>query len=382
MADGKGEHWNMICGYLFRIYPNGKQISQIEKTFRCCRLVFNRYLDLRKNAYKESGEKISFIDCTRDLTKYKQENKLLTEVNLSALQAALYDLDKAYRNFFRRCRKGENPGYPKYRKEYDSTPSFTVRQCIRISEDGKHVVLPNIGAVKCRVSRNVEGHIRFATVSKNPAGEYYVALCCDDVPSKTLPSAGGSAIGIDLGIKDFAITSNGEKYPNHKFMSAYEKKLSRLYRQLSRKKKGGSNYKKAKNKIARLENHIANQRNDVMQKLSTKVIRENDTICIESLNIKNMVRNHNFAKSIEDASWGEFVRELEYKSDWYGRELVKVDTYFPSSKMCSCCGYKNDKTTDLSVRKWTCPECGATHDRDINAAVNILQEGQRLNAAR
>lgn len=366
--------------YKFRIYPNKEQEELIQKTFGCCRFVYNHYLSMRKDAWEERQETLNYYACANDMTHLKKELYWLKEVDATALQSSVRDLDSAYQNFFRRAKQGDKPGYPKFKSKRDHRNSYKAKMSNgNIAVLDKAVKLPKLGTVKCRVSKRVVGRILSATVSQNPSGKYFVAICCTDAEIPQMQET-GSVVGVDLGIKDLAITSDGMKYQNGKYLTKSKKRLARLQRKLSRKSKGSKNWEKARIEVAKLHEHIANQRMDAMHKVTTDLIRDHDVVCIEDLNVSGMMKNRHLAMAVADASMSEFRRQLEYKAELYGKKVSVIDTFYPSSQLCSCCGEKWPGTRDLSVREWVCNKCGAHHDRDVNAAKNILIEGLRLIA--
>lgn len=356
--------------YKFRIYPNKQQKELIEKTFGCCRFVYNYFLNKRIKTYEETKETLNFYSCCKQLTKLKQELPWLKEVDSTSLQSSLKDLDTAYQNFWEL-----HNGYPKFKSKKNNKNSFRIKMGIKVI-DNKHIQLPKLKSIKCKISKEIEGRILSTTICKFPSGKYYLSILVEKPDFEKLELT-GSVVGIDLGIKDFCITSDNQKFENPHFLKNLEKKLIREQRRLSRKSRESKNYEKQRIKLAKIYEKIVNQRTDFLQKSSTNLIKNYDIICLETLKVKNMVKNHKLAKSISECSWSSFVTMLQYKVNWYGRCLSKIDTFYSSSKTCSNCGYKLETLT-LDVRKWTCPSCETTHDRDINAANNVLKEGLRL----
>lgn len=369
----------MILSYKFRAYPNNAQKKLINKTFGCTVYVYNYYLNKKIESYKNDKITLGFKECHADLTKLKKEKPWLKEPDKWALSNSLRDLELAYSRFFNGI-----TGYPRYKKlKYHWKSYRTTFTNNNIQYLDNYIKLPKLGKVKIRGGRPISGRIMNATILQEPSGKYYVSLCCDGIVVEKKEFTEKS-IGIDLGITTFITTSNGEKIENVKIYEKSLQKLRRLHRDMDRKVVGSKNWEKSRIRLAKEYEKIRHRRDDYFHKVSLSMISKNDLICTESLGISDMIEKnskehlHDISRSISSVSWGKFIRMLEYKSILYDKKVIKIDRYYPSSQICSVCNYKNEEVRNISIREWICPQCGAHHDRDINAAKNILNEGLKM----
>ena len=372
---------NTYRAYKLRIYPTDSQRELIEKTFGCTRYIYNNFLAERKNKYEESKIKVHVYEQLHELTDLKREKEWLREIDSCALQACVYNLDDAFQKFFR------GNGYPKFRAKGEhesfrtnntlSTYKNKKYETIRVDFNKRVITLPKLKEVKFRgyrTTKEIVGKIKSATISKD-ANKYFVSILVE-VPFIKNSLKPTSIVGLDLGIKYFIVTSNGVKLKNE--VKINEKRLKGLQKWLSRCKPGSKNRYKVKLKIQRLYLKIRNARKHMIYKLANNILKENDVVAVESLDVKSMYQVHKVAKHLKNIPIREFIRVLKYKSNWLGKRVIEINKYYPSSQCCNRCDYKNEEVKDLIVRKWTCPRCGLIHDRDINASINIMFEGLKI----
>lgn len=350
----------MFKAYKYRLYPTNFQKELIAKHIGSCRFVYNLALETKISAYLGSKHNFSPFDLIKQLPDLKKECVWLKEVNSQSLQQSIHNMDIAFKLFFK------GAGFPKFKSKHKGTQSFSVPQNVII--ENNLLIIPKFKkGISIRLHRPTKGIIKSATISISPTGKYFASILCDtgiETPTKALITE-STTIGIDLGLKDFAVSSEGEVFPNPKYLLKAQSKLKYIQRKYS-KNKG----KRTKQRLALLHEKVANQRKDFLHKVSTILIRENQTIALETLAVQNMVKNHNLAQAINDVSWSTFVTMLEYKADWYGKNILRIGRFAPSSKTCSCCGNINKELT-LKDRSWTCSKCNSVLDRDVNASINI-----------
>ena len=351
--------------YKYRIYPNSEQKQYFAKCFGCVRFFYNKSLSDMNDIYKATKEFENITPAT-----YKEDYPFLKEVDSLALANAQLNRNAAFKAFFRSQNK-----FPKYKSKRNDQSYTTNNQkdSVKLSDNSRYISIPKCKRIRIKKHRDFVGIIKSVTISKTCDDKYYISLLVE-VDINPLPET-DKAIGLDLGVKDLVTDSNGVKYKNHKYLAKSEKKLIKEQRKLSRMVKGSSNRNKQRIKVAKIYRKINNQRNDYLHKLSKYMINENQVICVEDLKVKDMSKDNDYNKSMMDASMSRLLTMLTYKASWYGRTISKVPSKFASSQLCSSCGYKNSILKDLSIRKWTCPKCGVSHDRDINAAKNILRKG-------
>jgi putative transposase len=364
----------MLKAYKYRIYPNQNQKIFFAKSFGCCRFIFNKALEYKKSSYESSKTNISLNTLNSSWLKEQKVNfPWLSEINSQALQQSIKHLDFSYKNFFR-----NHIGFPKFKNKY-SKQSFSIPQFVTVDFKKSYVKIPKLGNILASIHRKFEGIIKTCTVSKTTTDKYFISILVDNNSPIPKKEKGTNYLGIDLGIKDFAIFSDGNKIENPKILKLYLGKISRFQQILSKKIKGSNNYNKIKRKIALLHEKISNKRDDFLHKLSSRIINNNHVICIEDLDVKTLLEKSNsvMARNIGDVSWSKFVTYLIYKAEWYGKKVVKVGRFFASTKICSECGEINNSLT-LRDRIWECNNCKTKHDRDINSAINIKNEGLRI----
>jgi len=355
--------------YKFRLKPTKEQEILLNKHFGSVRWSYNYFLNQRKNEYLNNKKSITYNNQSKVLTQLKtqEETDWLKEVNSQSLQYSLKCLDQAYQNFF-----NKRTQFPKF-KSRKSKNSFTCPQFVR--NEGNKIIIPKFQeGIRMVMEREIKGKIKKATISKTPTGKYFVSILTEKEHTPSVKT--NQSVGIDLGIKDFLVLSNGTKIKNHRFLKHYERLLTKNQKHLSRKTKGSKRYEKQRIKVAKIHEKITNSRMDLIHKITLNLVNQFDTIYLEDLNVKGMMKNHKLAKAIGDVSWGKFIDVLTYKAEWNDKEIIHIDRFFPSSKTCSKCGWINNSLT-LKDRTWTCKECGEVLDRDVNAAINILNEGCR-----